>query len=734
MCLILIATSVMAQVKMYYPKYLAGKISQEDVSKISVTSLVPVVIEFIYKAKVIDERNNVVIMLESEVVYCKRGVTDYAKEEIKGLRVLKKEINLATYTGKLTFQSQIVHPLDTTSIIARVEKVLSLKNGISMTTDGRILTDPKLFRMDSEIPYAQKMVLEDLYDKLVFKNDNSGAHCIDLNFVITQNKKDIYKASMVELCLAPGESKLSEAQKGKVKIILNEYETRLPNRPIQVQIRHGENHVSNRKVEAVSHSEPGLDYIKYTNQSIGFSFDFFNQATNTFFPNAFNTIVIFDKNGKVEDIEQYPFERTESNPLGINGPDGCSRARSDINGRVIMQVLASNNFTDAQWLAYVAFVNGGIDEGELKIMESNGLEIIAPKKRSNTVISASSYRAFSTYTFAIKDKDKVILFEMAYVSKVPTATNYILPKAKIDVDKILNSIVYNKINFQFYFHKSGELKSLKLSSLEPKVDQQTSRLQYEKFLKYHWVMNKHVLKYGIKALDKNEEIIYLNLDAHIATYDVKEKIAIPKYKVITPYQDAIRKYETINWDSVQVSFSHRVDDTIFVPATSNRPKDYFYHAKEKIESWSSVSSSEPNTEKIQKYKNYIRISPLELQLHPVHGQNIGVSRIDNNVDETLLKSIVTYENSNKFSEAPSIKVIKTKGWKFYISTQLINQSQMRGNTNTVFIDSGQFLYRIYIAGGFKSDILHLLNSLKIEGKQLRFQYNTARQLESIEII
>lgn len=591
MCLILIATSVMAQVKMYYPKYLAGKISQEDVSKISVTSLVPVVIEFIYKAKVIDERNNVVIMLESEVVYCKRGVTDYAKEEIKGLRVLKKEINLATYTGKLTFQSQIVHPLDTTSIIARVEKVLSLKNGISMTTDGRILTDPKLFRMDSEIPYAQKMVLEDLYDKLVFKNDNSGAHCIDLNFVITQNKKDIYKASMVELCLAPGESKLSEAQKGKVKIILNEYETRLPNRPIQVQIRHGENHVSNRKVEAVSHSEPGLDYIKYTNQSIGFSFDFFNQATNTFFPNAFNTIVIFDKNGKVEDIEQYPFERTESN-----------------------------------------------------------------------------------------------------------------------------------------------LKSLKLSSLEPKVDQQTSRLQYEKFLKYHWVMNKHVSKYGIKALDKNEEIIYLNLDAHIATYDVKEKIAIPKYKVITPYQDAIRKYETINWDSVQVSFSHRVDDTIFVPATSNRPKDYFYHAKEKIESWSSVSSSEPNTEKIQKYKNYIRISPLELQLHPVHGQNIGVSRIDNNVDETLLKSIVTYENSNKFSEAPSIKVIKTKGWKFYISTQLINQSQMRGNTNTVFIDSGQFLYRIYIAGGFKSDILHLLNSLKIEGKQLRFQYNTARQLESIEII
>ena len=103
-------------------------------------------------------------------------------------------------------------------------------------------------------------------------------------------------------------------------------------------------------------------------------------------------------------------------------------------------------------------------------------------------------------------------------------------------------------------------------------------------------------------------------------------------------------------------------------------------------------------------------------------------------DEQLLKALVVYVNSYQYSEAPSIKVIETKGWTIYSSELLINQGRSMANCNVVWIDSGQFLYRVKISGSFKSDILHLWNSLVIEGKQFHFEYDNNRRYVSANIL
>ena len=100
-----------AQVKLYYNDYITGNITIEDVSKVNVTNFTGVTIEFVYKAKVLDENNNVVIELISDVVSMKEVTADYAKEKLKGLKVIKNTIDISSYTGHLIFQSEIIMTL-----------------------------------------------------------------------------------------------------------------------------------------------------------------------------------------------------------------------------------------------------------------------------------------------------------------------------------------------------------------------------------------------------------------------------------------------------------------------------------------------------------------------------------------------------------------------------------------------------------------------------------------------
>ena len=127
----------------------------------------------------------------------------------------------------------------------------------------------------------------------------------------------------------------------------------------------------------------------------------------------------------------------------------------------------------------------------------------------------------------------------------------------------------------------------------------------------------------------------------------------------------------------------------------------------------------------------IRLSPVSLHIRPVLMQGIEMARMPSNIQGNLLKAMALYENSNQYSSPPIINVYKQNRWTFYASENMLNSSPMSSKNNLLFIDSGQFLYRIKIQGGFKSDIPHFLNSLVIEGKQLSFDYDENDKLINI---
>ncbi len=723
--------SIQAQVKLYYKGNITGSVNIENVSKIYVTNFTGVTIEFVYKAKVLDENNKVVIEMISDVISCKNGITNYTKKELKGLRIIKSDIDISTYTGRLFFHSKIVHPQQHQSIIATAKKELFLAKGVSVTIEKKALSDPKLINVTLRINDNEKFELKDIYNRIGFQNANAANFCTDIDFEIKQNNKIIYKSVLKSLCIPPGKSKLTQKQRADLKVIIDNYKDRNGSDAIYVIYGNEDIGKSSSRISNYNHTVLDTDYKTYTNRSIDLSFDFVNYTTPIYLNQVSNLVVIFDKQNKVESIETLRTSSTKMHPIGVDSPIGVQLYRENFNGSVKISVLAKNSFNKQQLSAYIAYINQ-VDSSQLSVINSFDFKIIAPKQLSNNKPLTPGKRKQKTFSFCISSYERYILFSIYH-----TDTKNISDIKTVDMKKVLNSIVYNNVKLNFNFDSEGNLKNIQTKKIGKLKNKTELNNLYNRFLKYY----EHLKTTERPSyFDSNNKLITSVIDPHIKLNKKENKIKTPRIAVITASLDTIRKYQTYKWDSIGIQFSHRAKKE-FWSSVNKKVMGYYYKDFNKTENMVASMVFDPDKEFLEKYPNLIKFESVTLQMRPEFNLNIEVSRMKkNDYSDLALKAVVAYENTHSYSKYiaktkhPKAIKLKSNGYEIFISEKLLNIGRFITRTNFFFIKSKNYLYQFKISGGFKSDILHFLNSIEINGDRLKATYYGNEILKNAEIL
>lgn len=722
-----------AQVKMYYEDFLVGDIRIEDVTKISVTNFTGVEIDYIYKGYVLDASGKELIQLRSDILRQKRGMTDYQEIQIKGLKIIKKDIDLETFSGSLTFRSELVHPLDTFSIIAREEKQVILKDGIAVDEKGAVLVDPRLVDMEFRFRYDEKFELEDLFDKIRFNNKNPAAACLKLAYEIRQEGREIYSAAIPSLCLPPGESGLTEKQRQLLQVSANDYENRSKEHPVHVIYKLGERQSGSRKIENVAHTDFNADYSSYESKSTGLSFDFINNAVLEFFPAASNSVMIFDENDSVMEMGYTGYPKEAPDYFGINNPFGGTLRRVDINGGIQWAVYSQDNFTDDQWLGYLAHLNQ-VPAKNINTYAFKDLEIMVPSSRDNTINARPGFE-YTIFMLMIKDGNRVVVFGTRYLSKRPENLNSKPEELELNTEKVLNSIAYHGVAFDFKFDEYGQLTALDLKPENEFVSLEQRQRNYEKWLRYKYVLFDWRNPKVLECYDEHRKVNFQKMDAFIQREEINEKAEVPRYTVVSPENQEYLKYDSFSWDSIGIQFIHRLDRTTLRTSTMKNYEHYYYDNAGKIGQFSQVAPGKPQTEYLEEYPNYLELLSTRLQINPVFGQNIVVSKLESEkiISEDLISAIVTYENSSVKKACREVLTFRSGDWDIFAPALKFNSNAWSAQSNCFLVNTGTNLFRFKIQGGFKMDIERFLDSIQIDGKKFEFLFDEQDNLKKVEI-
>lgn len=720
--LIFISFNLKAQVKMYYEQQLAGQLDISDIAAVQVTNFTGVDIDYIYKGWATDAAGKEVLRIKSNVLTQGSGPTNYHQQEkysgIERTQVkfttIRQSIEISTFSGSLTFHSELVHPLDTTSIIAREEKEVVLKNGIVVDANGEVIIDPRLVNVNFKHRFAEPFELEKLSAYFDVNNKMGFPICKPFKLNIKQGTQELYTANINEFCLQNGENSLAKEQ---WTILENNYANRSVEMPITVTFSFGSIE-GQRSIQAAAHALYDDQMVNYKSEALGISFDFVNHADVLSAPSPENSVIIFDKKGAVEKIETLKYWQRDS-PFGVNYPYGFGVQRPDVNGYVGLSVYDYNNFDEEEWKSYLAYLNR-VNAKDILLAKTSGIEIWYPpglynrRKESNRVVS------YEIFTFAIRDGERVTFVELLNI--VPDANLKNFPKSRIKIEKqaVLGSFNYHGLGISFKPDDSGNITGVAFSDEAALADADYRKSSLAKYIRYEQILRERYQNQP-RYQSKPAKVDFRELDS-LADLKTMENLEIPLYQKITPDYDPVRKYGQFSWDSMQIAFTHRVSEEVDrIPFSNQVYESYTINNQDSI--LNHYQSAGPKNLSLKEGEREVAFLGNLLQLSTTPNQKVTLTVIAKDRLSPLdMKAIAAYEMSNPIQGPPEILEKKVDAWTFYVSEQQVNTGRRMGRTNLFFLETEKHIYRVKISGGFESDIPHFMNHLKIEGKQLLFDY------------
>lgn len=719
----LLAFNLQAQVRMQYKKHLTGNLVVSDIAAIRVTNFTGVDIDYIYKGWAIDSSGKEVLRIKSEILTQEPGSANYHQNDQSKLReitevafkTIKESIDPSRFSGSLTLHSELVHPLDTTSIIAREKKEVILKNGAVVDAQGVLLIDPQLVGINFKHNFSQPFELDNLSVYLEINNKMGFSFCKPLNLKIKQEERELYAATIDPFCVREGKN---SPEKGQWTVLKNDYDNRNIETPITVTFAFGAQ-VQNRTIKAVSHALYGDQLENYKSEALGISFDFVNHAEILSAPSPENTVIIFDEKGAVENIETLRYYRSES-PLDLNYPYGFGVQRPDVNGSVRLSVYDYNNFDEEEWKSYLAYVNR-VNAKDISLAKSSGIEIWYPpglynrRKESNRVVS------YEIFTFAIRDGERVTFVELLNIVPDANLKNFPKPRIKIEKQAIVGSFNYHGLGISFKPDDSGNFTGVAFSDEAALADADYRKSSLAKYIRYEQILRDRYQNQP-RYQSKPAKVNFRELDS-LAGLKTMENLEIPLYQKITPDYDPVRKYGQFSWDSMQIAFTHRVSEEVDrIPFSNQVYESYTINSKDSI--LNHYQSAGPKNLSLKEGEREVAFLGNLLQLSTTPDQQITFTVIEKGrLSSRDMKAIAAYEMSNPVQGPPVILEKKVNAWTFYVSERQVNTGRRMGQTNLFFLETEQHLYRVKISGGFESDIPHFFNHLKIEGKKLKFEYS-----------
>jgi len=735
--------SVTAQVVINYKEYLTGTADVADIAAISVLNSTGVEIDYIYKGWVTDESGNEVMRIESEVLTQSWGLANYHKtdqldESDKAeweYRIIHQEIDLAHYSGKLTFHSDLVHPLDTSSIIASESKAVSLEEGLYLDKNGSPMYDPRLLEINLAYHHEPIFELNYIIDLMVCSNYNQTPCCVPVEYEISQGATILYKASIKSLCIPPGEHTV-QASNPEIVVLLNKYDERLPDEPIKVKYGFGEAGMRYSEIYPQRHSPQPKTYIPYRNEALGLEVDFMAGAVPNFIPDASKMLMVFDTEGQVEEVAL--LEAGSFLPLhtmGLNNPYGMYLRRDDVNGAFLLQTLDATQFTGHQWRAIVANANHTAPD-QVRCFQYHDLEVCVPNQLHHVIRYPNAPRPLDLFSCFIMDNDRLLLLHLMTVLPGDKNENIIIPVDVIDRMKVLNSMHYHGVQLEFVYDSTGMLETMRFHDALNKAASERKQ-QYEKYLLYDHALKQLGDLYSevwTGEYNYNQTL----LDKLIKSNDITTLSPMSSFSILTPENDTIRHYRPFIWEDGNLRFLHRFNETTAdEPVFSNAKIAYQLDEKGVITAAEQLEENVPAG-----LENAIVLPGKSMDFYVLNNESITLRAMPANaVSIEDARRIVYFENGNEIFPEVEILEYPLGDWHFIISRDLLNPGQWVGKKNVFMLFTHKAVYKIGMSQQFRykgkitsldGDFLQFFNSLEVEGRKLVFQYDFHHQLEKID--
>lgn len=726
-----------AQVNIEFKEEPIGQITETSLARINVMNFTGVEIHYYFKGYLTTTDGRELLRLKSELLKHRRGSADFLEEHLDSLGQLNVDpfANLSiqfasedwsNYTGQVYFRAELIHPLDTLSIIAREDKVRWLKEGQFVDENGNYSTDPKLIKMELKLERSHSFELDSLFHYFEITNDNAHPHVAPLSIIVKQNGHSLYQLDYKLPSIGTGKQdfKLTDFE-----LVLNKYDSRSRQQHMMLLLS-CEDGGPAAFIAAPQHAQYSNTPTSYNSRALGLSFQHLEHAVALPFQFAGGPTVIFNKEGEIKEIARAPL-RQYAYALPLDYPQGFNVSREDVNGNVSVSVYDWNSLSEVEWGYF--FADGcNFSASEIKKEKLGDIEVWLRPHYEPSIHQPERMISFRSLWIAIRDDDRLLLIKHTKFVVDPELPNYVAEAFGFNEVDFFTSLRYNGIGFRAEVNPSGKL--LKLTPYRAgEITPQPERIAaFERFRAYTALVN--LQREGARFRD-----LYLRpvpdmeaLDQELERALKQPLIEVLKVSRITPELDTIRNYATYEWPEAGLQFVHR---TALEPRMESAVSQLFetFSFDRTTDSLLSVDRFSHLPEAVGKAEALVvTIESTSLGVWELPTQFFKIDHFDRQqLTDNQLSKIVANENSNQISKEPVVQQVQLGDWRVFASGRLVNSLRRFGQGNMVLIKTPSRTYRLRITGGFKSDISIFLNSVEIEGKRLRVKYGKEGELMKI---
>lgn len=707
------------------------------------TNFTGVEIHYLFKGWITDEAGNELLRVKSELLKNRPGSADFSDEHEGPIRQLNVDpfeklavVNAASgwqdYSGTAVLHAELIHPLDTFSIIARATKEVHLDKGVFVDAEGRYATDPNLAKLSISLRYGESFLLEGMSAYLLMENENEYPHCGTYWFTIQQEGTEIYRARVSGDCMPIGKTSLKASD---YIVEVNQYEERSLDQPLRLSTFRGDGSypgpTDGQTIPSYAHAGFDDSQGTYTSQALGLSLAFFEYAEINAVPKSkSDPILEFNEKGSVEELYVEPLHR-QRYPLPLDHTRGFFLTRGDLNGGVSTMVFDWNCMSEEDWVSYFGYQHNCAPE-EVRKLSTDRLSILYPPRWANMRQQKTMRPPLQVFSLGIHDGDRMILLSMSSVDTAQAAAmlpNYSQPRFLTDPVKLLASVRYNGWRFEAIQDASGELQEIKMITDGEHPTAEQRERTFEQYARYTSLLEKELE--NRRGATKTVAPSLEDLDLQIAANPDLEPHQLVRFKVLKPGLPDFREYTDYHWETADVKFRYRL-----IPGKETEPFKMTFHTQYILNEQDSILSRNRSSRgtPIEEAEHSIDIQSDQLYLPFTPNQYVEIHHISHGqLSDREIKIVLGDEYAAPVSEAPAILRRQSAGWEFFLSERLINTGKRGGLCNVMFIRSPRALYKVKVSGGMKSDIKKILNSLQIGGQSLQFQFDDDGQFEKVQV-
>ncbi|GAB5553088.1 MAG: hypothetical protein Sapg2KO_26790 [Saprospiraceae bacterium] len=568
---------------------------------------------------------------------------------------------------------------------------------------------------------------QNIYEMLDFQNYNKTSVIGNLEILIKQEDQVLLKSESEGFDIEPGRPKIDRTKRAGFKVETNQFDQRDARKPISLHL-HFWNVERSLIIPANQHAEISNQYARYTNESMGLSYDFFDFADVRPAPTPNEYLLRFTPNDSLLNHVYYHSSHNFLSPLRQNNPYGHTLSRRQTNGFVTVRAYSKDNFTLQQFKSILASINRTPDLALLERQKDN-YHFLAPTQLKYKV-ALQTYNIKNQYGLGIITPEQYIILTLNEDQNKQSAY-------QIDFESVLNSISINGLSLQYDFDEDQQLRQLSISRSAAAFPVEERKQRLAGFLKIEQKVNQpNQFIVNLKGPSADT----LNQLEDWQHFALNQNIPLPEFKksrVEIYGKPDYQRYENYTVPNLPISFliSKSKKSPYRMTKYDTYPFGYYMNQNGKV-----VSRNQQDIpfEKHPQYPNatYIGVDSFCLMAnHQFQGTELNIYQLINSpLTLNQYSAILEFELSERRPSRRSIPtdVFQAGEWQVIALKQQWLSSTFNRPVNGAIFKQENMAYLILLKGEYWEAVEVFFNSLQIDNSGFDFDFDPKGALLSVQ--